>query len=109
MEDVILKLKSLDVDVHNDSVIIIINKIISANAKYYRDGEYKYEVLTKARERYHALPQEVRKARSEQTKQRYKQDEAYCDKIRQRSIEWFKNQKAKAAKPKATTVNLQIG
>jgi hypothetical protein len=109
MEDIILKLKSLDVDLHKDSVIVSVNRIVSTNLRYYRDREYKSEVLTKARERYHALPEEVKKARFEKAKQRYKEDESYRNKIRQRSTEWFQNQKAKAAEPKATTVSLQIG
>jgi hypothetical protein len=89
MEDFILKLKSLDVDLHNDSVIIIVNKIVYANPKYYRDEGYKSEVLTKARERYHALPENVRKARTEKARQRYREDECYQKTIKQSSTEWF--------------------
>jgi hypothetical protein len=108
MEDVILKLKNLNVDLHNDSVIITINKIVSANPKYYRYEDYKSEVLTKARERYHALPECVRKARSKKARQRYREDECYRNKIKQRSTEWFQKQKAKAAEPKATTLSLHV-
>jgi hypothetical protein len=109
MDDVILKLKNLNVDLNNDSIIILVNKIVTANPKYYQNQEYKTEVLSKAKAYYHALPDAVKKARAEKAKERYKQDEAYRNKIRERSIQWFKIQKAKAAEPKATTVNVQIG
>lgn len=107
MDDVISQLKNLNIDLNNDSVIIIVNRIVSANPRYYKDEEYKTELLSKARARYHALPEEVKKSRSEKAKERYQQDEAYQNRIRQRSVEWFKNQKAKAAELKSTTVNVQ--
>jgi glutamyl/glutaminyl-tRNA synthetase len=104
MDDVILQLTNLNIDLNKDSVIVIVNKIVTANPRYYQNQEYKAEVLSKAKAYYHALPDEVRKARAEKAKERYKQDEAYRNKIRERSIEWFKRQKAKASEPKATTI-----
>jgi hypothetical protein len=107
MDEVIHQLKSLEVDLHRDSVIIIVNRIVSANPRYYQDEGYKTKILSKAKQRYDSLPEEVKKARSEKAKQRYRDDAEYRTKVLQRSKDWFKNQKAKASQS-VTTVNLQI-
>lgn len=109
MKDVIVKLRALDVDLQNDSVIIIVNRVVTANPRYYKDDSYKSNFLSKARERYRKLSEETKKERAEKAKERYQKDEAYRNKIKERSKEWFRVQKAKAADFTATTVNLQIG
>lgn len=108
MEDVIVKLQALDVDLHNASAIVIVSRIVTANPRYYKDEDYKSEVLSKAKERYHNLLEETKKARAEKAKECYGKDEDYRNKIREISKEWFRVRRAKAAESKATTVNLQI-